>query len=815
MTESEIRRMAFEAWYGKWGTTAKMGLYFNALKDPQRVLNYRAGHPARASLHQNVDLTLFPADGGSIYEFTEPGQLKPLFEGTTQDQVADDGSMRAGIGCYVLWLRLVDCEKWIKEPMWDGDCAIDGSPSGRTRTATLLKNGFDYFQALEYRKMTYKMDKYLAAIRTKPFILLAGISGTGKSRIVRQLARGCCPETDGHGNDHPLRDEQKPGNYELIPVRPNWHDSTELMGYVTRITGTSKPKYVLTPFVKFLVKAWHYKDVPFFLCLDEMNLAPVEQYFAEYLSKVETRKLSGGEIVTDVLVEFPDEILDSVLSEISRELPLVATTKQMDGDAKPATRKRDKDSLYKLWDEFLADWPISRLREMGLEEYTKAGSADTFTYALEAKLAKLGSIWGGSAFKFGIFSRDPNGKLKDYSPNSKQIGTSEYAWYRKFGLTKDAAWNTVKEKIVLIAEAAASGNFAAVDKIDFPHVVKWKIAFLYQDRKNIKIVDIFKREWILLLTAGMPQNASFAERYLKLNEERRSMDVFEWDDNILTKRRAELLASDGDFDSDEEEESTPVDTWVQSPLIEMIKRDKGIRIPPNLVVMGTVNMDETTCSFSRKVLDRAMSFELNDVEGMYTISTDGDPDVSWGAFNNGVVNRAKQAYVTAENLYAETDAAKKAANMAIGKKVLDYLRTINTVLDKTPFKVAYRTRNEMMLYCVERGGDLAKALDEVTSMKILSRIEGDENAVRVTNKLVKSAAVVPTPLPTNAPKNLIQLLKLVILKQLGVVDGTVTNAAAAPSSQEYEALEGKYKICAAKLEEMNDRLLSGYTGFWR
>ena len=154
--------------------------------------------------------------------------------------------------------------------------------------------------------------------------------------------------------------------------------------------------------------------------------------------------------------------------------------------------------------------------------------------------------------------------------------------------------------------------------------------------------------------------------------------------------------------------------------------------------------------------------------------------------------------------------------MAIGKKVLVYLKAINAVLDKTPFKVAYRTRNEMMLYCIERGGDLAKALDEVTSMKILSRIEGDENAVRVTNKLVESAEVVPTPLPNDAPKNLIQLLKLVILKQLGVADDTVENAAAVvPSAQEYETLEGKYKICAAKLDEMNDRLLSGYTGFWR
>ena len=436
---------------------------------------------------------------------------------------------------------------------------------------------------------------YLTAIRTKPFILLAGISGTGKSRIVRQLARGCCPETKD-GQPHPLRDEQKPGNFELIPVRPNWHDSTELMGYVTR-TG-AKPEYVMSPFAEFLAKAWLFPDVPFFLCLDEMNLAPVEQYFAEYLSVIESRKLVDGDIQSDVLIRFDVAKLDS--SE--------------DGQKKFAEQCVET-LLKKYWTE---------------------------------------AAWAG--------------------------------------------------------------------KVDAARVQKIR---------------------------------------------------------------------------------------------KMFADDKGIRIPSNLVVMGTVNMDETTCSFSRKVLDRAMSFELNDVEDMYTISTEDDPKVGWGAFNNGVVNRAKQTYVTAENLYAETDAAKKAANMAVGGKVLGYLKAVNAVLDKTPFKVAYRTRNEMMLYCVERGGDLAKALDEVTSMKILSRIEGDENAVRVTNKLVESAAVAPTPLPNDAPKNLVQLLKRVILKQLGVVDGTIANAAAAPSSQEYDALEGKYKICAAKLDEMDDRLLSGYTGFWR
>lgn len=127
---------------------------------------------------------------------------------------------------------------------------------------------------------------YLTAIRTKPFILLAGISGTGKSRIVREFAFKSCPDY--------LQDKAgtTPGNYCMIEVKPNWHDSTELLGYYSRL---GKAGYQFTKFVKFLVKAKMYPNVPFFVCLDEMNLAPVEQYFAEILSILETRKVVIGE----------------------------------------------------------------------------------------------------------------------------------------------------------------------------------------------------------------------------------------------------------------------------------------------------------------------------------------------------------------------------------------------------------------------------------------------------------------------------------------------------------------------------------------
>ena len=121
---------------------------------------------------------------------------------------------------------------------------------------------------------------YLTAIRTKPFLLLAGISGTGKSRIVRELAFKSCPK---YLQD---KDGTTPGNYCMIEVKPNWHDSTELLGYYSNLSKS----YQFKNFVKFLVKAKLNPDVPFFVCLDEMNLAPVEHYFAEILSIIETRK---------------------------------------------------------------------------------------------------------------------------------------------------------------------------------------------------------------------------------------------------------------------------------------------------------------------------------------------------------------------------------------------------------------------------------------------------------------------------------------------------------------------------------------------
>ena len=368
---------------------------------------------------------------------------------------------------------------------------------------------------------------YITAIKSKPFLLLAGISGTGKSRIVRELARACWEE----GTDE--YKAQKPKNFQMVQVKPNWHDSSDLIGYVSRVSG--KAEYVAGEFLKFIAKAWEDTETPYFLCLDEMNLAPVEQYFAEYLSVIESRKShEDGTVTTDPILE-----------------------------------KSAED------------------------------------------------------------------------------------WYR-------------------------------------------------------------------VLTSELTNDDNVRNRFL----------------------------------------------------------EEGICIPQNFIVVGTVNMDETTFSFSRKVLDRAMTIEMNEVDLHGGLTKRHE---SIGKLSNAELVGSAVEGVDVYNDYTNV------CDIALG-----YLQKVNDVLEGTPFKIAYRTRNEFLLYVVnnlpyckdENGNDLeqgyviARALDEITSMKVLSRIEGDD---------------------TKVSDELLDNLSKAIEDGLKTVSGEENTVKS---------------ISLAKLKEMKAKLVSGYTSFW-
>lgn len=391
---------------------------------------------------------------------------------------------------------------------------------------------------------------YLTALRTKPFMLLAGISGTGKSRIVRKLAQATVTEelqkAEGYKGTNFANDRwtlHSPANFELIQVKPNWHNSMDVIGYLSNIPS---PHYVFTPFIEFIVKAWQHPEVPFFLCLDEMNLAPVEEYFAEFLSAIESSSFEGEEYLTDPII-------------------------------KP---------------------------------------------------------------------------------------------FNSFG--EDVA-KTMVNKL-------------------FPN-----------------------------FTAG--------------------------------------------------------DT--ESAITKVIKhfRTRGLTLPRNLIVIGTVNMDETTFSFSRKVLDRAMSVEMNEVnyDSFLTDTTDDDLKAIVEAFEQNddadlnalLVDRHIEAREIIDDLGDDA------------RFTIDYLKRINALLEGTPFKLGYRAANEALIYLQasqEFGQtDRIAALDNFTLMKILSRIEGDETKLKITDSEADKERIAKAEVNVDEAKqygdlNILTALRQIITNQLGEQD---------------------------------------------
>lgn len=175
-------------------------------------------------------------------------------------------------------------------------------------SSLLSESEIEFTSLFEVKKQDYEtilrsFNSGAVAVLSKPFLLLAGISGTGKTRFVREQAK---------------TSKQFAETYCLTSVRPDWHEPSDLLGYISRLNGAAE--YITTDVLQFIGKAWRAiadsgltvevqdsesqgeclvvtgerdeldRVLPYWLCLDEMNLAPVEQYFADYLSVLETRE---------------------------------------------------------------------------------------------------------------------------------------------------------------------------------------------------------------------------------------------------------------------------------------------------------------------------------------------------------------------------------------------------------------------------------------------------------------------------------------------------------------------------------------------
>lgn len=160
----------------------------------------------------------------------------------------------------------------------------------------------------------------------------------------------------------------------------------------------------------------------------------------------------------------------------------------------------DLPKKYALWDEFLSAWPASRLATMTLDEYSLAGSKESFTYWIESRLDELGSIWGGSSFKFGVFSRkDSENKNSD----AKLSYSETHGWYSSLGTSAEAAFEKVRRFVAQVAGWAATGDLEAIESFEhLGEAFKWKIAFHYQNRQTPVIVAIFKRAPLAVFVGG-------------------------------------------------------------------------------------------------------------------------------------------------------------------------------------------------------------------------------------------------------------------------------------------------------------------------
>lgn len=128
-----------------------------------------------------------------------------------------------------------------------------------------------YIQAYMHKKGIYYrrkvLEDFFALISTHDLIILAGDSGAGKTNLVKSFA-------DAVG-----------GKAIIVPVKPNWTSAEDLLGYYNPLD----KKYLPTPFLEAMLEAAKNPDTPYFICLDEMNLARVEYYFADFLSLLEER----------------------------------------------------------------------------------------------------------------------------------------------------------------------------------------------------------------------------------------------------------------------------------------------------------------------------------------------------------------------------------------------------------------------------------------------------------------------------------------------------------------------------------------------
>lgn len=193
----------------------------------------------------------------------------------------------------------------------------------------------------------------------------------------------------------------------------------------------------------------------------------------------------------------------------------------------------DIKHLNDIWTKFLELWPVEKVRAMTLEQYHTFQDATSFQRCLESMTEMLGSIWGGSAFKFGIYQKDP---MKQKTGSVYFTYGKKYAWRTHLGKTPEEAFNTVKQTIIQIIDAVRSNDLdgvqAAQEKGVLWPIVVWKIAFLYQNRNAPQVVSVYKRAKLLAMLGEAYSTSSTAKLYRRIMAQRNGKNLHEYSEEI-------------------------------------------------------------------------------------------------------------------------------------------------------------------------------------------------------------------------------------------------------------------------------------------
>jgi 5-methylcytosine-specific restriction protein B len=132
-----------------------------------------------------------------------------------------------------------------------------------------------FFETLKISNLKFGkklLKQFVSSLLTKPFLILSGLSGSGKTKLAQAFVQWICGEEE---------------QYKIVPVGADWTNREPLLGYANALDQTQyiKPDNGV---VDLILHARDYEHLPHFLILDEMNLSHVERYFADFLSVMES-----------------------------------------------------------------------------------------------------------------------------------------------------------------------------------------------------------------------------------------------------------------------------------------------------------------------------------------------------------------------------------------------------------------------------------------------------------------------------------------------------------------------------------------------